>query len=372
VPPQKDIEFVSNNYPLITTGTGCGGLVNQSNTIEQAVLAVGARIKAVNSKAMVGMYWRSDFALELKTCSGFADEWNAHEAAWTVKADDGTTVPGKAYINYSNPDAAAFFQKVLVNVTLAQTPAGAPIIDYIYIDGDPSMASCARGIRPGVSPERSLQLCRDWYATFSAIQRQLAANGHAQKIVENGVDDAAGAATHLASGAPSSMFDHWSILQFLDRKTGAFNATMMDEAFALVRSLPSNFSVLVKGWPGPIVKQKDQYPPTIPTPKTPAELQKVAGERFNSELALFLLVAEATDFWLYSWFWGWDDWVPGEPTSSVPAGFFPQAKCALGAPKGPYARGAGATYTRQFEQASVFVDLLNRTNSKVEFAACQL
>ena len=59
---------------------------------------------------------------------------------------------------------------------------------------------------------------------------------------------------------------------------------------------------------------------------------------------------------------------PGQPDSDVPAGFFPQAKCALGLPKGPPARKAGTwTFTREYEHASVFVDLTNRSAGHVHF-----
>lgn len=44
-------------------------------TIEESVQRVAARIKEVNPQAIVGMYWRMDFALELAQCSGFKDEW---------------------------------------------------------------------------------------------------------------------------------------------------------------------------------------------------------------------------------------------------------------------------------------------------------
>ena len=72
-----------------------------------------------------------------------------------------------------------------------------------------------------------------------------------------------------------------------------------------------------------------------------------------------------------SWFWGWYDYVGGSPQSSIPADFFPQASCKLGAPAGPYERVAGtSTYKRQFAHASVFVDLTNRTNSRVTFIGC--
>ena len=109
------------------------------------------------------------------------------------------------------------------------------------------------------------------------------------------------------------------------------------------------------------------------TPNTTAELQAVAGARFNNELALFLLVANEIDFWIYSWFWGFYDYIPGNPTSSVPSSFFPESKCKLGAPTGPYLRKSGTvTYTREFEHASVFVDLTNRTACKVTFVSCDL
>ena len=97
--------------------------------------------------------------------------------------------------------------------------------------------------------------------------------------------------------------------RYLNRTNGDFLVGAVDASFTFAQSkLVSNITVQIKGWPGPIVAQRDHYPPNIPTPTTPAELQRVGGERFNSELAFFLLVAEDSFFWLYSWFWGWDDW----------------------------------------------------------------
>ena len=75
-----------------------------------------------------------------------------------------------------------------------------------------------------------------------------------------------------------------------------------------------------------------------------------------------------------SWFWGFDSFIPagmGDADSNVPQGFFPQAKCALGPPAGPYVKGERNTYTRKFAHAEVFVDLRNRTNSRVAFAGCE-
>ena len=130
-----------------------------------------------------------------------------------------------------------------------------------------------------------------------------------------------------------------------------------------------NMTLQVKGWVGPVIKQEGHYPPQMHTPMAGAERQQVAIARFNSELALFLLVAENTMYWMYSWFWGIDIWVPGQSDSQgPPAGGYPQAKCRLGAPIGPpKGPSAALTYTREYEHATVFVDLKNRSAGRVDF-----
>ena len=106
---------------------------------------------------------------------------------------------------------------------------------------------------------------------------------------------------------------------------------------------------------------------------TQAEYKTIAGDRFNSELALFLLVASENDFWVYSWFWDFEDYIPHAPNgkSTVLDDFYPDAKCPLGAPKGPFVHTKGTlVYAREFEHASVFVDVQNHNTSKVTFHSC--
>eukprot|EP01062_Namystynia_karyoxenos_P037789 TRINITY_DN27492_c0_g1_i4.p1 TRINITY_DN27492_c0_g1~~TRINITY_DN27492_c0_g1_i4.p1 ORF type:complete len:454 (+),score=138.46 TRINITY_DN27492_c0_g1_i4:95-1363(+) len=371
-PGDASIEFAARNYATITTGTSCSAAVNRTHTLEQSVLSVATRLKAVNPSVKVGMYWRSPWAMELADCSGWAGTWAAHPE-FRLRADNGTLIMhGKDYyIDYTHPGAAAFFADVVVNVTTASLPSGAPVLDFVYIDGDPSEAENSRYL-PGVGPARSAEIVSAMYACFANIQARLDGAGRGQKVILNGMDAEWEAERHVVTGAAGSMFDHWSILQFVDRHTGAFETDLMAQAIALASSpLLSNVTTQIKGWPGPIVHQRDQYPPNMPTPKTPGELQQVSATRFNSELALFLLVASPNHFWIYSWFWGWDDYVPGAPDSSVPPAFFPEAKCPLGAPAGPATRAAGTwTYRREFEHASVFVDLGNRSASRVAFRGC--
>jgi len=370
-PTQAAIEFAATHYAHITIGASCAP--SQTYSMEADVLGVAAKIKAANPAAVVGMYWRADFALELAQCSDFKDEWNAHALAYALKMDNGTAaMNGKFYfIDHTNAAAKAFFVRAAMNATRALLPSGAPIIDYIYVDGDPGVHSPF----PGVSQTRAEAQDAGYYTTFAMLQAAIDAEGRGQQVILNGLDDADSAQTHTASGAAGSMFDHWTILQFLNSTDGTFNLAAMTAAIELASGASlANVTLKIKGWPGPIVAQKDKYPPNVPTPTTPSELQQVAGERFNSELALFLLVASEKDFWVYSWFWGFSDYIPvdvaTDPKSTVPVGFYPDADCALGAPKGPARKTGAATYERAFEHAAVFVDLVNRTASHVDFDSC--
>jgi hypothetical protein len=365
-PSDESLGFAAKTYSgMATIGTGCS---IKNTTMEDASLTAAKKMKAVNADANVGMYYRSDMALELAECSTHSDEWNAHPEYW-LKDDKGNYIKehGTTHMmDYSNQACADFFAGVYQSIFDVKLASGKPVIDYIYMDG----AGCSKtAYQPGIGPARSAAICSGKLNMIATLQAKLNAAGEGQNLVLNGMDTPETAALFVPTGAAGAMFDHWTILQYLNRSNGDFLVDAMDAGFSFVQSkIVSNITVQIKGWPGPIVKQKDQYPANIPTPKTPAELQSVGSERFNSELAFFLLVAEDSFYWLYSWFWGWDDWVPGESGSSVPNGFFAQAKCQLGAPKGKGARVAGTwTYTREFEHATVFVDLMNRTASNVKF-----
>ena len=187
--PQEDIEFVASHYATITTAAACSTGINATHTIEEVTLDTATRIKNVNPDVTVGMYWRSDFVMEIEECSWFADEWLAHPE-WRLKMDNGTVITRSDrffYIDYSNPDACAFYTKVLVNVSSFLNDSGAPILDYVYIDGDPALSQTSSFL-PGIGPARSQQLVGDIYNCFGGIQSQLDERGFDQKVVLNGMD----------------------------------------------------------------------------------------------------------------------------------------------------------------------------------------
>lgn len=80
------IDFAANNYAMITVAAKCSAT---GPTIEDGTLALVASIKAANPAALVGMYWRTDMALEIALCSNFTAELKTHGNDYFLRDDNG-------------------------------------------------------------------------------------------------------------------------------------------------------------------------------------------------------------------------------------------------------------------------------------------
>lgn len=91
----------------------------------------------------------------------------------------------------------------------------------------------------------------------------------------------------VLTGAAGAMFDHWTVLQFLDRQTGQFIPQAVDVGFQLVgNKLLRNFTTQIKGWVGPVIEQRGIYPPNF----TPVCCHPAAQiEEAHARLYLLLL-----------------------------------------------------------------------------------
>ena len=351
------LEFAATHYGQITTAAPCSKAeYEKGTTMEDRTLDVARGLKNANPEVLVGMYWRTDFVGEIASCSNFTAELEATGNSSFLRDDNGNLAleHGNAVMwDYSNKPGVALFARALVNAVSQTLPNGKPILDYLYLDG-PDWQDL-----PNISKARNARLKAYKMEFFADLQDQFdKLPGGSRGIILNGVDTAATAKSFSPTGASGMMVDHFTILQFLltgepmntnacnvkpPDVCGDFNVSAMDTLFKLVRSRElSNVTVQVKGWVGPIISQRDHWPPQMHTPTDGAEKQAAMAERFNSELAFFLLVAEDHMWWEYSWFWGFDSWIPaglGDPDSNVPKEFFPQAECSLGPPAGAYVKG---------------------------------
>ena len=219
------LTWAGAHYAQITTGCGCSGWVSGSTSIEDAVRQAQAVAKKANPTKRFGMYWRTDFALELADCSDFSAEWKKHPE-FCLKDDAGKVIP-KCYIDYSQQAAADFFEKVILG-TLADGT-----LDYVYFDG---VGEIEAPHFTGVNLARGEAILRAKHVMISKVQAQLDINGKGQNLILNGLDDARGAAEHVATGAAGSMFDHWSVLQVRPKLTCAIVSAGVCVCVILTRS----------------------------------------------------------------------------------------------------------------------------------------
>jgi len=102
--------------------------------------------------------------------------------------------------------------------------------------------------------------------------------------------------------------------------------------------------VLIKGWPGDETQWKEGF-----KERTRDQKLDILKERLEFSLAVFLITAQENYYFGYSWGYGIDDgWLEE----------FDELKRPLGPPEGPAIKN-GWIYTRQFEHASVWVDIEN-------------
>ena len=97
-----------------------------------------------------------------------------------------------------------------------------------------------------------------------------------------------------------------------------------------------------------------------------------AAERLVQSLAPFLIVANERTFLSYAWFYNLEDgYIPCKQgfECGMPEQWFPEFRKPLGAPAGPAESDSTRTvWTRTFAHATVFVDLRNRTASRIDWS----
>lgn len=82
-----------------------------------------------------------------------------------------------------------------------------------------------------------------------------------------------------------------------------------------------------------------------------AEFEALSREHLNFYLAAFLIGAQENSYFQYGWGWG---------TTTGPLVDYPEFRTPLGAPKGDYVQESPWVFTREFEYASVRIDLDKR------------
>jgi len=370
-----EAQFIGEHF-VMHAGGNCDGASSFSPPSHEKAAAYNtAAIRRANPSVKALLYFTVHGVREIGVCSDFDPTWAAHPE-WRLRNESGAVVlkRGKPIPDCSNAAyAAAITEHLLETLSAtwvdddADSAAGnatRPLLDGVYSDGI--------GTPFGLNATTGAAWEAACGAILAGLQQRLDGRGQQQMVVVNGLDDATNLPQHAACGR-GSMVDHFAVLQFVDTLTGEWIPSLLKELlFGVVRA-PANAqrTLQIKTWPGLLTAPETWVNDT--QPKSQAALQRAVGEKLNAALALFLLVAEDTHFFGYSWFWNLGDFIPdGGADQTVPDGFSPELACPLGRPLGPPQPVAGTewAYVREFENATVAADLSNHTATSVTWHNC--
>lgn len=157
---------------------------------------------------------------------------------------------------------------------------------------------------------------------------------------EKGWDGGISFLTHTSGG----LAEHFGAFSARDENGNLKPEVVQSEFEVMHQATQMGKIVLVKGWPGNNTPWTEGF-----NEKTRDQKLDILREQLEFSLAIFLIAAQENYYFGYSWGYGIEDgWLEE----------LDELKRPLGPPKGA-AKKNGWIYTRQFEHASVWVDIEN-------------
>ena len=326
----EQYDFLAKHFPLVTFAAG-----NLRKDVEKGIAAGAAEIKKRNPSVKVLFYFAGDILHEPFTLSnesfpkdGFIEKPSVKKTTNPKTGKQSEQV--RYYFDKSKPGTREWWAGI----------AGKAVKEYgcdgVFADG---LGSYGRNL---VAPEKEAAMRAGIMTMCQLAHEKMGPKGLLLFNPLHGAENA-----DLLPATDGAMIDNFDRTLFRsdDTKPTAPDARSLDlmaEGIeAMSKAAKQGKIVIFKAWPG--FHQKDKELMKRPH----AELAKLARERLTFPLASFLIAAGPHCYFQYTWGWNSDcgtfDW-------------HPEFDKPLGAPKGD-AKRDGFQYTRDFEHASVFVDL---------------
>lgn len=323
----EQYKFLAKNFDLICLS---GGILSANNpsSIETNIRAGALTIKKYNPKAKVLMYWASDLPKH---------QWKISNA----------TFPEGGYLSSPDGSYRCFDVSNQYVRDWWSDVASKAVHDYscdgIFVDG-------ATAARPGgpwsqrFGKKRAVILEEGMFAMLRQARTKM---GSDKLIIFNPLhgyheneEPLGWRYLPVADGAMIDDFDRAANIRQQSKEYMANTIEVMSKA------AKDGKIIVFKAWPGFTWWSNKEI-----LNKPHEEIHRLAKERITFPLACFLIGVEPHCYFCYTWGWlpeyGSFDW-------------YPEFDKPLGPPKGDAIR-KGWTYRREFEHASVFVDLENKS-----------
>ena len=317
-----EIEFIASNSHLIALEKGHGAAVHRST--EAGIIDTARRIKRRAPDAKVLFYFNAFI-----NWPGY-DAFKTYRAEWTLRDTAGQVVTHPSGTPRPDPSIPEF-REWWSEVVAAAYRSGP--LDGVFADALPQALTPALAKQLGAAKARAVVAgLRDMLAL---TKRKL---GPGRLVLVNGLRTADFRELLDWEGIDGVMIEHFGAF-----KTDA-PADIKADLDSIALAAAKGKFVVVKGWPGFTWLDQDMM-------KQPyAELLELARERITFPLACFLIAAQPGSHFCYSW---------GYTDRHGMLDAYPEFGRTLGPPDTD-AVWEGLTATRQFEHASVWIDLATK------------
>ncbi len=317
-----EIDFIASNSHLIALEKGHGAAVHGST--EAGIIDTARRIKRRAPDAKVLFYFNAFI-----NWPGY-DAFKTYRAEWTLRDTAGQVVTHPSGTPRPDPSIPEF-RDWWSEVVAAANRAGP--LDGVFADALPQALTPALAKQLGAPKARAVVTgLRDMLAL---TKRKL---GPGRLVLVNGLRTTDFRELLDWEGIDGVMIEHFGAF-----KTDA-PADIKADLDSIALAAAKGKFVVVKGWPGFNWLDHDMM-------KRPyAELLELARERITFPLACFLIAAQPGSHFCYSW---------GYTDRHGMLDAYPEFGRTLGPPDTD-AVWEGLTATRQFEHASVWIDLATK------------
>eukprot|EP00117_Sycon_ciliatum_P000413 scpid66101/ scgid6483/ len=381
------IKEVALNYAAVTLNSYLDS--NRYNgSGESGLVTVARAMKAVNPKIKLLFYEASQWVSNVPF---FVAQLQEHED-WWLKDDYGNIVwfhkpeagrPGHPYIDLTVPEAQKWFANAPLSLFKDKEEAKA-LCDGLFVDG-----AGYRDISRNISAQRYRKLFEGKMQAMQLAQ-QIFTELNGGEVWGNAAMEA-----HPASNLPSDVTWNTTMQHFnggFDEMFGSFstqnpdgswNVSLMERSFETIINVSNaGHSVVIHAFPGPatvpFVHRGEtgnsftvpSWKGSQPVPTTTEGCRQAAAKRLVESLAPFLIVANERVFLSYAWFYSIEDgYIPCKAgvECGMPSEWYPEFTRPLGPPKAAATR-QGTVWTREFEHASVYVDLADRSASRITWS----
>ena len=382
------IDTIAKSYAAVALNNFLGTQL-YNGTGELGIVTVARALKAANPKIKVLIYQApSMFAM-----NSFAVNQILAHPDWWLRDDYGNVIyfrpPSKQHphghprLDLTLSEAQSFFSDLPLSYFSSHEEA-ARLCDGIFSDGAnyqpfSKNMSIARYNKQFAGKMQTLQLAQKRFTSLNNgdVWGNAALENHPRADVPD--DITWNTTLEHFNGAFDEMFGSFST----QNKDGSWNITLMEKSFKnIIAASNAGHPVILHLYPGPATVPFNRigtgyntfvsasWAGPVKLPTTADAIRKAASDRLVESLAPFLIVANERVFFSYAWFYSVEDgYIPCKAgvECGMPSEWYPEFTQPLGPPKGAALQN-GTIWTREFEHASVYVDLRDRSASRITWS----